>query len=73
MNYEKSKSGGMYKASGNKSYCRFWFSDISIKFPKYKAGKSSASPGGFDIGKIYVIEEDSGNRIYTDQPWLYSD
>lgn len=65
--------GGMYKASGIKSYCRFWFSDISIKFPKYKARKSSASPGSFDAERIYVIEDDSGNRIYTDQPWLYSD
>ena len=64
--------GGMYKPSTVKSYCRFWFSDITIKFPKYKARKANSPISNSREEKIHIIEDRSGNRIYTDQPWLYS-
>ena len=63
--------GGNYVGSKLKSYCRFWFSDIKIKFPKYKAKKTSQLNKQSLSADIHVIKKHPGKRIYTDQPWRY--
>ena len=61
--------GGNNVGANLKSYCRFWFSDITIKFPKYKAKKSSKLNKQSLSEEIHIITEGTGKRIYTDQPW----
>ena len=66
-------TGGMDTGTTYKSYCTFWFSDITIKFPKYKSKKTSKLNTKPLSDDSYIIEEESGKRIYTDQPWKYLD
>ena len=65
--------GGNNVGPNNKSYCAFWFSDITIKFPKYKAKKTSQLNTKSESDGFHVIKEKSGKQIYTDQPWKYLD
>ena len=65
--------GGNDAGGELKSYCRFWFSDITIKFPKYKAKKTSQLNAKSESDGFHVIKEKSGKQIYTDQPWKYLD
>ena len=65
--------GGNNVGSKLKSYCRFWFSDIKIKFPKYKAKKTSKLNKQSLSDDIHIIKGNSGKPIYTDQPWKYLD
>ena len=70
--------GGNYVGSSRlkskqKNYCAFWFSDITIKFPKYKAKKSGKLRNNSLTEDIHIIKEGSGKRIYTDQPWKYAE
>ena len=63
--------GGNNVGSKLKSYCAFWFSDITLKFPKYKAKKTSKLNKQSLPEDIHVIKKQPGKRIYTDQPWRY--
>ena len=64
--------GGNYVGGSKlKSYCAFWFSDITLKFPKYKAKKTSKLNKQSLPEDIHVIKKQPGKRIYTDQPWRY--
>jgi len=65
--------GGMCYDWGCKSHCRFWFSDITIKFPKYKAKKTNQLKTKPESDGFHVIKGKSGKQIYTDQPWKYLD
>ena len=65
--------GGNNVGSKLKSYCAFWFSDITIKFPKYKAKKTNHLKTKPESDGFHVIKGKSGKQIYTDQPWKYLD
>lgn len=62
---------GMNVSSDMRSHCAFWFSDITLKFPKYKAKKTSELNKYSLPEDIHVIKKQPGKRIYTDQPWRY--
>ena len=65
--------GGNWIGSTQKNYCAFWFSDITIKFPKYKAKKTRKRNTKSLSDDSHIIKTNSGKHIYTDQPWKYQD